>query len=503
MLMQSIKKIQSSVQSVSLIIQLKQQPLTLTLSIVIVLSYFLSFLSLTHTGAHDDQRVLQIVFLLIFGGLILIKVLRTNYLIGLNEMGLLWLLTPFFLLGAISSIRAFSPRYAFYEVASLLMLLILSICVAKEMAQNSAKLLPLVLKICGFGCMLYAFKVFVVYMSALIVGIQPTVADFAPGFSNYRFLNHAQTIALPLLFLLSILDKRGDKIKIMWLLIAGFWWTLLFVTAGRGTFFGLMVGCAGAYLLRQEHARSFCRVMLITGVLGLAINIVFFGLIPITFGLEPFGEFFHLAQRTAENPTSSRLGLWLRAFELIVQHPWLGVGPLHYAHYGIDVQVGAHPHNWMLQIGAEWGLPALLCLCLVIRLAILRLLQTAKFISENDAINHTILVAWIVIGVAILVDGLFSGLIVMPLSQLLIALYIGCATGWSLSLKSSSMTRFETASKLRRVIFAVLLLASMFALMNGVWPEIKGLIGHEVVSEKDIALYNGIYRPRLWLAGYF
>lgn len=485
------------------ITEAKQLYLTLMLNSVLVLSYFLPFSTLTHTGSHDDQRILQIVFLLAFGGLALINVLRTNYLIALDEMGLSWFLILFFLLGAVSSTMAFSQRYAFYEVSSLLMLLILSICVAKEIAQDSAKYIPLVLKICGFGCMLYAFKVFVIYISALFVGIQPDVADFAPGFSNFRFLNHAQTITLPLLVLLFLTDKRDDKTKLMWLLLAGFWWTLLFVTAGRGTFVGLMAGCVVACLLRQVHARSFCRAMLLTGLLGLAIYAVFFVFIPVACGFEPFGEFFHLAQRTAENPTSGRLGLWWRAFELIVGHPWLGVGPLHYAHYAIDVQAGAHPHNWVLQIGAEWGLPALLCLSIAIGLAMLRLIQTAKFISTNDAKNHTILVAWIVIGVAILVDGLFSGLIVMPLSQLLIVLYIGCAAGWSLSFKSASVLHVEAASKLRCVIFAALLLASMLALMNGVWPEIKGLIGREVVSEKGITLYNGTYRPRLWLAGYF
>ncbi|NMM37058.1 MAG: O-antigen ligase family protein [Glaciimonas sp.] len=488
---------------ISNLTEVKQLYLTLMLSIVLIYSYLLPFATLTNTGSHDDQRIFQIAFLLIFSGITLIKTFRKNYLIARNESSLRWFLICFFLLGAASSIAAFSQRHAFYEVSSFLILLVLSICVAKEIAQNCSRHLPLILKICGYGCMLYAFKVLVVYISALIIGIQPSAADFAPGFSNLRFLNHAQTIALPLLVLLFVLDKKDDKVKLTWLLLAGFWWTLLFVTGGRGTFIGLMAGCAVAYLLPQVHARVFFRAMLLTGLVGLAIYAVFFVFIPLACGFEPFGEFFQVAQRTVADPTSGRLDLWRRAIVLIVAHPWLGAGPLHYAHYAIDVQAGAHPHNWILQIGAEWGLPALLCLCIAIGLALRRLLQTAKLIATNDAKNHTILVSWVVIGIAILVDGLFSGLIVMPVSQLLIVLYIGCAAGWSMSFKSASVARLEAASKSRRVLFAALLLISMLALMNGIWPEIRDLIGHEVVSEKGATLFNGTYHPRLWLKGYF
>ena len=34
--------------------------------------------------------------------------------------------------------------------------------------------------------------------------------------------------------------------------------------------------------------------------------------------------------------------------------PWLGIGPMQFA--ALASVVGAHPHNWPLQVAAEWGL---------------------------------------------------------------------------------------------------------------------------------------------------
>ena len=133
----------------------------------------------------------------------------------------------------------------------------------------------------------------------------------------------------------------------------------------------------------------------------------------------------------------------------------------------------------------------------------LRLVQAAKFITASDAKNNDFLTAWIVIGVAILIDGLFSGLIVMPASQLFVALYLACVAGWFLSIKTASPVYAKTASGLKRSISSLLLLVLMLALTNGVWPEIMGVIKGEVISEADARIYNGTFRPRLWSAGYF
>lgn len=458
---------------------------TLLLTAVIGCSYFLD-------RGHDDQRLLQVAFLGFFG---LTTMFRPRLAISADLGGLSWLVGAFFLLGAIASGVALSPSHAFLEVAIFLMLLLLTLRIAGEIAQDSARCIPVVLKACAIGSLLYAIKIVVIYLTALGLGSQPSVDDFTPGFSNIRFLNHAQTISLPLLVLLCLLLKPGQKAKWGCLVLTAFCLALLFITAGRGTFVGLLAGTAGALFLRRKHAGAFCKTLLATALAGVAIYVVFFTLIPMAAGLDPFGLVGQVAQRTVDTPTSLRGPLWTRAVDLITAHPWLGIGPLHYAHSAIDGHLPAHPHNWILQIGAEWGVPALLCLLAIIGCSFRQLVLTVSRIAADDHDNQNMLVAWIATGVAILVDGLVSGSIVMPVSQLWIALYIGSATGWAMSLNPP---RRQPA--LRRSMVAILLLLAMAALAIGIVTDMgsRGSLGAAAPTQD-----HGRNNPRIWLDGYF
>jgi putative inorganic carbon (HCO3(-)) transporter len=466
---------------------------SLLLSAVIGFSYFLQ-------QGHDDQRLLQLGLFAVFGISVLFSRRNRVGMIPSPQGVLPWFAAAFFMLGAISSVVAMSPRHAFLEVAIFLMLFLLALCIAGEIAGDSARYIPLVLKACAFGSLLYAIKIVVIYGTALSLGAQAGVDDFAPAFSNYRFLNHAQTISLPLLVLLCLLNQSGPRAKWGYLALTAFCWTLLFVTSGRGTFVGLLAGTAGALLMRRRHARAFCKTMLVTALAGMAIYALFFTLIPVAIGLEPFGLLGEVAHRTAANPTSLRGPLWMRAIDLIGAHPWLGVGPLHYAHSAIDGQLPAHPHDFILQIGAEWGLPALLCLLAAIGLWMRRLVLTASHIAADDHVNQNMLAAWIATGLAILVDGLVSGSIVMPVSQLWIALYIGCASGWVMSIESSHRLRLQRRPGLRRDVAAVLMLLALAAVAIGIGPDMGGRGSLGVAVQKTD---HGQNNPRIWLDGYF
>ena len=467
---------------------------SLLLSATIGLSYFLS-------DGHDDQRLVQLACFGVFSIAVLLRRGGSMIAFAPGQRIVSNCLVAFFCLGAVSSLFALSPRHAFLEVAIFLLLLLLALCVAREIAKDSVRYLPLILNVCALFAALYALQVIAIYSSALALGSQPAIDAFAPGFSNYRFLNHAQTISLPLLVLLCLLINPSEKRKWAYLALTAFCWTLLFLTSGRGTFVGLVAGTAGAVVLRRRHAAAFCKTMLLTALAGLAIYAVFFALIPMAFGLEPFGLISRVAQRTVEDPTSLRWPLWSRAVELIVAHPWLGAGPLHFAHSAIDGLLPAHPHDWILQIGAEWGLPALLCLVGAIGFSLLRLVRTAAHIPADDCYNQNILTAWIATGLAILVDGLVSGLLVMPVSQLWIALYVGCAAGWAMSFESPG--RAQRPPTLRRGVAGVLLPLAVAAVAFGIAPDVgqRGSLG--TVPAKPPSWFDGVHHPRFWLDGYF
>lgn len=477
----------------------KRYPLTFGLCITVFLNYFLS-IQFLDTRYHDDQRLLQILFMLLGGAFVLRRLACDAAPIGLTKLTLPLFL--FFLLGALSSALAFSPRYALYEVASLLIMCVLALYVSVEIAQNRFESIDLVLKMSGAACALYAFKFCVGYLSALHLGQHPEVGNLIPGFSNIRFLNHTQTITLPMLVLLAVSGVRQNKAKCAWLLLAGFWWSLLFLTVARGTTAGLIAGAFVAWLTLRKSAFSFCRALLLSMLMGLILYAILFVIMPAAAGLNSFGELSHLAQRSLDNPTSGRLQLWQRAVEMIYAHPWTGAGPLHFAHYAIDVGNGAHPHNFLLQIAAEWGLPALLCLFVVVIFMFRSLLQAANCIPESAGQDNTTLAAWIVIGTSIIVDGQVSGNMVMPTSQLLIVLYLGCAGGWLRSVRGSQVAQAKGV-RLKSGLFALLVVASLIGILNAVVPRLEIWLADEGQASSLMLPYWRMPFPRLWSDGYF
>ena len=448
------------------------------------------------SGAHfyDNQRLIEIscvAFALVLIGFQLIKGSSIPLLLS---RPITLLLALFFLLGLVSSSTAYSPRHAFFEWANLLLLFGVAWLVAAEISAKGELLLDKVLMLCGLACALYLLLEITIYLSLLKAGVQPKPAQLIVGFDNYRSFNYVQTISLPMLGLLAArMPDRGRQF--FWWTITALWWMLLFVSAGRGTFVGLTVALAMVWCTLPKAAGAWCRAMLLAGLAGLMAYLFFYAVIPLILGLEPFGLFFATADRTMASPTSGRLLLWTRALEMIRENPWLGAGPVHFAHHGRDLQMASSPHNWPLQIASEWGMPALLLLSGVLALAMRKLWQLRKIIAVKDQATLT---AWLVTGLAILVDGLVSGLIVMPTSQLWIALYVGCAWGWTHSLSPAVKTIDFRPSAVRRAAIILCVLLIIYALVQGILPELKELnVLNAIDSETKVLA------PRIFSNGSF
>ncbi|WP_211473648.1 O-antigen ligase family protein [Collimonas humicola] len=468
--------------------------------IAAVLSPFLVFSLVRGAGFHDNQRIVEVFCAALSGILVVAYLLRNNSINRLSDRLPICLLALFFSLGAVSGVFAYGPRYAFLEWANFLLLFAMSGLIASELAIKGDVLLDQILRLCGIGCAFYILIEIIIYAALIQHGGQPLNAWFVFGFDNYRFFNHVQTISLPLLGLLVCRNNYSKKNILPWLVVS-IWWTLLFVSAGRGTFIGLLAGISVSLFCLRREALPWCRVMLRSALIGMAVYFLFYVLIPLALGLQPFGFLFSVIGRTIENPDSSRWPLWVRAWEIMLAHPWLGAGPLHFAHFGRDVQIGAHPHNWVLQIACEWGIPALFCLVSAIAIGFKSLLATRQYLGLADMKNQATLAAWMAIGVAILVDGLVSGLIVMPTSQLWIALYLGCAWGWVVSIRPAAAGLFLTRSI--RIFGVIAMLAAIYFLANGLWPEILNLPLYEKQNLQKELYKNPAYRPRIWLGGFF
>lgn len=102
--------------------------------------------------------------------------------------------------------------------------------------------------------------------------------------------------------------------------------------------------------------------VLLLPVTGLVPVVVVAGAVAVALAVEPelWGRFMRLADLASEE---ARLGVWQSALAMIRDHPWLGVGPNHFAtvHPAYALPQSAHlqdPHSIYLRIASEWGLPA-------------------------------------------------------------------------------------------------------------------------------------------------
>jgi O-antigen ligase len=454
-------------------------------------------------AGHDNQRFVEIGAVLLGGGLVLIgrRTTATDLFSGRSGTAL----AAFFVLGILSTVSAFAPRFASFEVANVFLIYLLATTVAAEIARDGQPAILLGIRCLAVVCALYVVPFVVAYVSGLSLGIPLALDDFTANFSNIRFFNHTQTSTLPLLILLCCLTPSTSRLRWLWLAVTTYWWMALFATTGRGTLLGMVAGCAVVAVLARRRAVPYLRQVALTATLGLLAYFIFLVAVPALFGAEGMRSFSYAVERTAANPASSRTRLWHLAATLIAQHPWLGVGPMHFAHRAGYLHTGAHPHDWLLQVAAEWGLPALLCLLVAIGSALRALLRTGARIRVDDTGNQAIFCALLVGTVAILVDGLVSGIFVMPQSQLAIALFLGCAIGWQRNLgpAAPAQTTEGAARLIGTALGTALVIAAMAGVIAGVWPDAPAKWRGDELTPAQQALNTGSQWPRLWKAGYF
>jgi O-antigen ligase len=456
------------------------------------------FANFVLVAGHDFQRVLEIATLLCGGAWLLAARLTVAHRLFAGTAGKL--LAAFFLLGLLSSVRALDPRMAGFEVSAFLLLYALAIAVAAEIAAGGEPALVRILQVVAAAGALVGVKFLVVYFGSFSLGIALQAEDFTPGFSNIRAFNHVQTSTLPLLVLLCCLAPKVSRLRWLWLCVTAYWWLALYATTARGTLVGMAAASIAVALLLGRAALPYIRQLFISAMLGLAAYLVLLVAVPMLLGLDGFGALSSAIQRTAADPASGRMHLWRIAVVLIMQHPVLGVGPMHFAHYGRPALIGAHPHDWLLQIASEWGLPALACFALAIGLAVRALVRAAHGVAGEDGDNRAVAAALVTGAVAILVDGLVSGILVMPQSQLGVTLYLACAIGWYRTRVPAPQTHATRA--IVRLGVPVLVVATMAGLGNLV-PDALAHLSGEPMSAQLQAVNTGWEWPRLWKAGYF
>lgn len=342
---------------------------------------------------------------------------------------------------------------------------------------------------------LYVALVLLLVVLGHLAGQTLNRAEIFVGYDNYRFFNHVQTAAIPLSVLALALARRQTWSHRVASFASAGGFALLFLTAGRGTLLGIGVACLAVWMAFGQSALSLLEKLGRTALLGFALFALLFWLVPMLLGLgTALSEAYYGARLGS---VEARMFLWGIAKVFVEQHPWLGIGPMHFAHH--HNPEAAHPHNVYLQMAAEWGMPLLL---LVLVAAIAGLIRMARAVRQcRDARERDCGMGLLLALVAVAVDGLFSGNFVMPVAQVWIAFTVGWAVAWMrrqrVECGSVSTPRWPLFGALSALGLAVLALWLAWSIA----PEVAVL--DQLITRKMETTPNATMNPRFWSHGWF
>lgn len=389
-------------------------------------------------------------------------------------------------LGAVSAVTAPLPGAAVLEVIHLALVAVGALVLAEGLRKMGSGATPVVVASVVLGSALALAGALVAYAMHLAGVGTPLFPHAGLVFTHVRHFNQIQTWTLPLLALPVLAARSRTMRALAFGLLAGSW-MLLLASGGRASLLGMLAGMVGVAVLLGRRAWPWVRVQ--AG--GAAVGGVLYGVLFFVVAHETEG----IASRIGGG-MSDRDRLWAVALDAIRDHPWLGVGPMHYA-YRMPINASAHPHNQPLQWASEWGLPAALLLMGMVGWAAWKGLKRMR--AEHDAQRMPVAVALGAVWIGVAVVALFDGIFVMPVSQLF-AVLIG---GWTLAWAAQGSESPPKPKQVARWRGACAMLAA--ALLAAAWPGVAHLQARNDAYQACLAsgaeTAGGLY-PRFWQVGY-
>lgn len=443
---------------------------------------------------YNEKRILEVTLLCSYGlALILSRPARESWYATLASLPLTAKIcfAAVLGLGLLSALFSARPDAAMLEVTTMGMLFVLTLGIATFIRQSGTAISWILCSTFALMALAYEARFMTGVLVAQIEEAPLSIHDLFMGFSNLRFFNHIQTWTLPLLAL-PVLWSRGRSpvLAFITFIALSLWWLLLFISSGRGVLIAVCAGALVTVVVFRKTSLPWIKVQIGASIAALAAYFLFYRFI-----LSPVTSFSTTAlpQRLAhtfEDP--ARLRLWEDAWHLFLQNPILGAGPMHYAYYFQDISL--HPHNSIMQLLSEWGLPTtLLLLLLSLWGAFAWIKQARGILKENTNQEALIQVALLASISGAAAHSLVCGIIVTPLSQLLAASVIGLMLGNYPAIRNSLPIMFS-----RHQHDMVLIGGLAIAVLILGWATVTTLFGIEgSLSSEGQVLSN----PRFWVPG--
>lgn len=439
---------------------------------------------------YDEKRLLQLLLLCFLPFLPLIRRDdRKQFSQLLASLPLLarQLLPPILLLALLSTLFSEgSIKYACIELAIALLLSAGALSVAFATQRLGKRFEDIVIIGIETAALLYLFvflTTYVFYMGPTGEHGTITYRALYTYFSNPRFFNQFQSWLIPLLLLPLFIYHLHRNIRRSILLITAGWWMMLFASQGRGVLLGLVGGGALTWFFFRAQSRAYLTLQVKLALTGIGLYLILFYAIPIwVLGYDPR----QLVRASLDSP--GRVELWKGAWSVIVDYPLLGIGPMGLSCSATNT-LAAHPHSAPLQIMAEWGVPAFLLVSILLFLGIKGWLARATDSPPPLSSRYHPLNPILFLSVSSsLLYSLVTGIIVMPLSQLVMMLVFGWILGREINHGPRSAPR-----RAKSILVGYLVLA-----LSGV-TILFGTLYSDAMTFPETLSNQFAYPPRLWL----
>ena len=375
------------------------------------------------------------------------------------------LIALFFILGLISATLAISPKYGFLEYGNYGLLVCFGLYLGSVLQDPHAKrtLLTAIFLSVLLYCVFQLIGLTQVYNAISSGQTIPNkilrLVTVYPQFMNQRFFGQVFLWIWPIFVYVTLLAWRKHKVLgVLAGLFTSYYFCLGLANNSRAVTYALVLTTLLVIIVHRKSAMTWFKAFTPIVVAGLMLNYVIFNV--LLHSPQILGDDARLAAYS-----NGRFQLWKLAWQnFIAPHPFFGGGPLSYASIP-NTAFAAHPHNFIVKIAAEFGLPAAIILLTITAFGLWAWVKKA---NHNNALAYKSALTVVLFGSAF--DALVSGNLLMPGAQFLAPILIGLAL--AAHRPAPSDTPKSGHPLWRHIVLIAFALLCMGSIARGITPNI-------------------------------